>query len=178
MRSALNNLNADLVQHHPDYVVRVTSEEGRSARHLSDFQDPEKPMPVIVTTSKLLTTGVDVPTCKNVVLARVINSMTEFKQIIGRGTRVDADYGKYFFNILDYTGSAIARFADPAFDGEPLPPRGKGGKKAGREAAERMDPTTQILRRWRARGDRCLHGLRTGPQRAAPQRDALRGLRR
>jgi type I restriction enzyme R subunit len=77
-------------------------------------------MPVLVTTSKLLTTGVDVPTCQNVVLIRVVNSMTEFKQIIGRGTRVNADYGKYYFNILDYTGSATERFADPAFDGDPV----------------------------------------------------------
>jgi len=121
MRQALNNLNTDLVRQHPNYVVRVTSEEGKIGKgHLSRFQDPEEPMPVIVTTSKLLTTGVDVPTCQNVVLLRVVNSMTEFKQIIGRGTRVNADYGKYFFNILDYTGSATERFADPAFDGDPV----------------------------------------------------------
>ena len=68
---------------------------------------------------RILTTGVDAPTCKNVVLARVVNSMTEFKQIIGRGTRVRDDYGKLFFNILDYTGSATQLFADPEFDGEP-----------------------------------------------------------
>lgn len=72
-----------------------------------------------MTTSQLLTTGVDIPTCKNIVLARVINSMVEFKQIIGRGTRVRDDYGKYYFNILDYTGSATRLFADPDFDGEP-----------------------------------------------------------
>jgi len=121
MRQALNNLNTDLVRQHPDYVVRVTSEEGKIGKgHLSRFQDPEEPVPVIVTTSKLLTTGVDVPTCQNVVLVRTVNSMTEFKQIIGRGTRVNADYGKYFFNILDYTGSATERFADPAFDGDPV----------------------------------------------------------
>src|SRR5947208_6855443 len=75
--------------------------------------------PTIVTTSQMLTTGVDVPTCKNVVIARVINSMTEFKQIIGRGTRVRDDYGKLYFNILDYTGSATRLFADPDFDGDP-----------------------------------------------------------
>ena len=120
MRRALNNLNADLVQKHPDYVVRITSDEGLIGRgHLSRFQDPEEPIPVIVTTSMLLTTGVDIPTCANIVLVRVVNSMTEFKQIIGRGTRVSADYGKYFFNILDYTGSATERFADPDFDGYP-----------------------------------------------------------
>jgi len=119
MRQALNNLNADLVRQHPDYVVRVTSDEGPLGRsHLSRFQDPEEPTPVIVTTSKLLTTGVDVPTCANVVLLRVVNAMTEFKQIIGRGTRVNADYGKYFFNILDYTGSATVLTAD-IFDSDP-----------------------------------------------------------
>jgi type I restriction enzyme R subunit len=75
--------------------------------------------PTIVTTSQMLTTGVDVQTCKNIVLVRTINSMTDFKQIIGRGTRVRDDYGKLFFNILDYTGSATRLFADPDFDGAP-----------------------------------------------------------
>jgi len=76
--------------------------------------------PTILTTSQMLTTGVDAPTCKNVVLARVVGSMSEFKQIIGRGTRVRDDYGKLWFNIIDYTGSATRLFADPAFDGEPV----------------------------------------------------------
>ena len=120
MRRALNNLNADLVQQHSDYVCRVTSDEGGIGRgHLSNFQDPERTSPVILTTSQMLTTGVDAPTCKNVVLVRVINSMTEFKQIIGRGTRVRTDYDKFFFNILDYTGSATRLFGDLDFDGEP-----------------------------------------------------------
>ena len=120
MKRALNNFNSDLVQQYPDYVCRITSEEGDIGRgHLSKFQELETLTPTIVTTSQLLTTGVDVPTCKNVVLVRVINSMVEFKQIIGRGTRVRDDYGKFFFNILDYTGSATRLFADPEFDGEP-----------------------------------------------------------
>lgn len=120
MRMALNNLNADLVKQYPDYVARVVAEEGEVGRgHLYNFTDIEKPTPVIVTTSRLLTTGVDVPTCKNIVIARTVSSMTEFKQIIGRGTRVREDYGKYFFTILDYTGSATRHFADPEFDGEP-----------------------------------------------------------
>src|SRR5947208_7252387 len=80
----------------------------------------ESLVPPIVTTSQMLTTGVDVQTVKNIVLARVINSMTEFKQIIGRGTRVRTDYGKAWFNILDYTGSATRLFADPEFDGDPV----------------------------------------------------------
>jgi type I restriction enzyme R subunit len=121
MRAALGNLNADLVREHPDYVCRVTSDEGDIGRgHLSHFQDVERDTPVILTTSQLLTTGVDAPTVKNVVLVRVVNSMTEFKQMIGRGTRVRDDYGKLFFTILDYTGSATRLFADPDFDGDPV----------------------------------------------------------
>ena len=120
MRKVLTNLNSDLVQQYPDYVCRVTSAEGDIGRgHLSRFQDPETISPVILTTSQMLTTGVNAQTVKNVVLVRVIGSMTEFKQIIGRGTRLREDYGKMFFNILDYTGSATRLFADPAFDGEP-----------------------------------------------------------
>ena len=120
MRKALNNLNDDLVKQHPDYVARVVSDEGKIGRgHLDRFMELETLVPAIVTTSQMLTTGVDVQTCKNVVIARIITSMTEFKQIIGRGTRVRDDYGKLYFNILDYTGSATRLFADPDFDGEP-----------------------------------------------------------
>jgi len=124
MRRELNNLNTDLVtqlkKQGEEYVARVTSDEGNIGKgFLSKFQDPEECTPVILTTSQLLTTGVDAPTCQNVVLVRVIGSMTEFKQIIGRGTRVRDDKGKLYFNILDYTGSATRMFADPDFDGEP-----------------------------------------------------------
>jgi type I restriction enzyme R subunit len=99
----------------------VTADEGDIGRgHLDRFQDVETKVPTILTTSQLLTTGVDAPTCKNIVLARVVGSMTEFKQIIGRGTRVRDDYGKLWFNIIDYTGSATRLFADPAFDGDPV----------------------------------------------------------
>jgi type I restriction enzyme, R subunit len=121
MRVALSNLNADLVRQNPNYVCRVTSDEGTVGRgHLSDFQDLEKTTPVILTTSQMLTNGVDAPTCRNVVLARVVGSMSEFKQIIGRGTRLREDYGKLYFNIIDYTGTATAKFADPDFDGDPV----------------------------------------------------------
>jgi type I restriction enzyme, R subunit len=121
MRTALGNLNADVVKEHPDYVCRVTSDEGDIGRgHLSHFQDVERQTPVILTTSQMLTTGVDAPTVKNVVLMRVVNAMTEFKQMIGRGTRVRDDYDKLFFTILDYTGSATRAFADPEFDGDPV----------------------------------------------------------
>lgn len=121
MRAALSNLNRDLVAQHPNYVCRVTADEGDIGRgHLSRFQDVDTNVPTILTTSQLLTTGIDAPTCKNIVLARVVGSMSEFKQIIGRGTRVRDDYGKLWFNILDYTGSATRLFADPAFDGDPV----------------------------------------------------------
>jgi len=121
MRNALARLNADLVKDYPDYVCRVTSDEGDiGSGHRANFQDIDKRTPVILTTSQLLTTGVDAPTCKNVVLARVVGSMPEFKQIIGRGTRLRADYGKLAFNIIDYTGTATEKFADPAFDGDPV----------------------------------------------------------
>jgi type I restriction enzyme R subunit len=121
MRRALANANADLMQQYPNYVVRVTADDGdRGKGFLSAFQDVDKDIPVILTTSKLLTTGVDAPLVQNVVLFRVINSMVEFKQIIGRGTRVREEYGKLFFTILDYTGSATRNFADPEFDGEPV----------------------------------------------------------
>ena len=120
MRSALVALNSDLVAQHPDYVCRVTANEGDIGHgHRGRFQDVETRTPVILTSSQLLTTGLDAPTCKNVVLARVVGSMSEFKQIIGRGTRVRDDYGKLWFNIIDYTGSATRMFADPDFDGDP-----------------------------------------------------------
>jgi type I restriction enzyme R subunit len=121
MRQALHNLNSDRTTQYPDYICRVTADEGDIGKgYLSRFQDVDTKTPTILTTSQLLTTGVDAPTCKNVVLARVIGSMTEFKQIIGRGTRVRDDYGKLWFNILDYTGSATQKFADKDFDGDPV----------------------------------------------------------
>ncbi|MDR2058176.1 MAG: DEAD/DEAH box helicase family protein [Dysgonamonadaceae bacterium] len=119
-RREISNLNRDLVQQYPDYVVRIVSEEGDTGKgYLSRFMDIDETFPVIVTTSKLLSTGVDIPTCKNIVIFRTVNSMTEFKQIIGRGTRVREDKEKLFFTILDYTGSATRQFADPDFDGMP-----------------------------------------------------------
>ena len=121
MRQAINNCCAESVRKDPDYVVRIVSDEGDIGRgYLSKFQELETQTPVVVTTSRLLTTGVDVQTCKNIAIVRVVNSMTEFKQIIGRGTRVRDDYGKLYFTILDYTGSATRLFADSDFDGDPV----------------------------------------------------------
>jgi type I restriction enzyme R subunit len=108
------------MKQYPDYVVRITADEHEVGRsHLDQFMDIDTKTPVIVTTSRLLTTGVDIPTCANIAIVRMVNSMTEFKQIIGRGTRVRDDYGKLFFNILDYTGAATQKFVDPDFDGDP-----------------------------------------------------------
>ena len=140
MRAELINASQEFAAQYPDYVCRVTSDEGDYGKgHLSKFQDIETKTPVILTTSQLLTTGVDAQMVKNIVLARVIGSMTEFKQIIGRGTRVKEEYGKLFFNILDYTGSALTLFADPEFDGEPLPSDG-GPLPPVREPGEIVDP--------------------------------------
>lgn len=120
MRQELLNLNSDLVKQYPDYVCRVTADEGAiGLTHLSHFQDVDKPTPVILTTSQLLTTGVDAEMVKNVVLARVVGSRSEFKQIVGRGTRLKVDYGKEYFNIIDFTGTATSHFADADFDGDP-----------------------------------------------------------
>lgn len=116
MRQALVNENTDEVAKERKYIMRITGDNEEGKNELDNFIDPEKPYPVIVTTSKLLTTGVDAKTCKLIVLDTNINSMTEFKQIIGRGTRLDPDFGKYYFTIMDFR-QATKLFADPAFDG-------------------------------------------------------------
>ena len=119
MRHELARLNADLMRVYPDYVARVVSDEGQYGRnHLDHFQDPERESPVILTSSQMLTTGVDAPTVRNIVLFRPIGSIVDFKQIIGRGTRLSPQNNKFFFTILDYT-SATQLFFDPDFDGFP-----------------------------------------------------------
>lgn len=119
MRRALHNANSDLTKQYPNYVVRIVSEEGDVGKgHLSDFADTEKDVPVIATTSQLLSTGVDLPTVRNIVLFRPIGSIAMFKQIIGRGTRLFPDEDKLSFEIIDYSG-ATALFEDPEFDGPP-----------------------------------------------------------
>ena len=119
MRQALVNANADLAADNPRYVVRITGDSPDGKAELDYFIDPESRYPVIATTSKLLSTGVDAQTCKVIVLDQRIQSLTEFKQIIGRGTRIREDYGKYYFTILDFK-KATELFADPAFDGNPI----------------------------------------------------------
>jgi len=119
MRQALVNLNPERIKENRKYVMRITGDEQEGKAELDNFIDPESRYPVIATTSKLMTTGVDAQTCKLVVLDQRIQSMTEFKQIIGRGTRINEDYGKYWFTIMDFK-KATELFADPAFDGDPV----------------------------------------------------------
>ncbi|MFN5876182.1 MAG: type I restriction-modification enzyme R subunit C-terminal domain-containing protein, partial [Ignavibacteria bacterium] len=119
MRQALVNENADLVNENSKYVMRITGDSEEGTAQLDNFIDPEKRYPVIATTSQLMSTGVDAQTCKLIVLDKRIASMTEFKQIIGRGTRINEDYGKLYFTIMDFK-QATALFADPAFDGDPV----------------------------------------------------------
>ncbi|KUJ77865.1 restriction endonuclease [Ruegeria marisrubri] len=119
MRQALVNENQDLVAKDPRYVMRITGNDKEGLNELSNFIDPEVDYPVIVTTSRLLSTGVDAQTCRLIVLDREVGSMTEFKQIVGRGTRVHTDTGKYYFTLMDFRG-ATNHFADPDFDGDPV----------------------------------------------------------
>ncbi|MDR1568643.1 MAG: DEAD/DEAH box helicase family protein [Streptococcaceae bacterium] len=119
MRQALVNENSDLTRVDSRYVMRITGDNAEGKAQLDNFIDPESRYPTLVTTSKLLTTGVDAKTCKIIVLDANIGSMTEFKQIIGRGTRLDPERGKEFFTIIDFRG-VTNLFADPDFDGEPV----------------------------------------------------------
>jgi len=119
MRQALANANADLVSENHRYVMRITGDDALGKAELDNFIDPKSRYPVIATTSKLLTTGVDAKTCKLIVLDQRIQSMTEFKQIIGRGTRIDEEHGKQYFTIMDFK-RATELFADPDFDGDPV----------------------------------------------------------
>ena len=119
MRQALINENADLVAENHRYVMRITGNDAEGQAQLDNFIDPESRYPVIVTTSRLLSTGVDAQTCRLIVLDREIGSMTEFKQIVGRGTRIHEDTQKYYFTLMDFRG-ATSHFADPDFDGPPI----------------------------------------------------------
>lgn len=117
MRHALINENPDLVLENNKYIIKITGDDNIGKAELDNFIDPEEKYPVIATTSKLMTTGVDAQTCKLIVLDKNINSLTEFKQIIGRGTRVREDFGKMYFTIIDFR-NATKLFYDPKFDGE------------------------------------------------------------
>ena len=120
MVTALINENRDLfsIDGEKPYIVQITS-GAEDKIYLDDFTDPHEPRPVVAVTSRLMSTGVNSQTCKLVVLDRTVNSMTEFKQIIGRGTRVREDCDKLYFTIMDFRKNYV-KFADPAFDGEPV----------------------------------------------------------
>lgn len=119
MRQALINENANRVKENSKYIMKITGDDAIGKAELDSFIDPESRYPVIATTSELMSTGVDAQTCKVIVLDSNIESMTKFKQVIGRGTRVREDYGKTYFTILDFR-NVTKLFADPAFDGEPV----------------------------------------------------------
>ena len=158
MRQAMVNANPDLASANAKYIMRITGDNDEGKAQLDNFIDPESIYPVICTTSKLMSTGVDAQTCQLIVLDRRIASMTEFKQIIGRGTRINEDYGKLYFTIIDFR-QATALFADPDFDGDPVqiyepgtddppvPPEDtgtgddEGGEEGGDEGGDEGDTT-------------------------------------
>lgn len=119
MRRELVNANAYLMSKNSKYIMQITGDNEEGKRHLDAFINPNDLYPVIATTSKLMTTGIDAQTCKLIVLDSNIGSMTEFKQIIGRGTRINEDFGKHYFTIMDFR-NVTALFADPEFDGDPV----------------------------------------------------------
>jgi type I restriction enzyme R subunit len=119
MRSALVNENSDLFSENNKYIMQITGDNDEGKRELDNFINPSETYPVIATTSKLMTTGVDAQTCKLIVLDSNIASMTEFKQIIGRGTRINEEFGKQYFTIMDFR-NITHLFADKDFDGDPV----------------------------------------------------------
>lgn len=139
MRQALVNANPDLVAADPEWAVRIVGVEGEKTRLLEAFCDPRQDSPVVATTSRLLSTGIDVPDLKYVVIFRAVGSIVEFKQIVGRGTRLYPDKDKTSFEIVDFVG-ATRHFEDPDFDGYPVriicdPPLEGGGSDEGGDAA-------------------------------------------
>ena len=139
MRSALANENADLVAQNRKYVMRITGDDAEGKAELDNFIDPESRYPVIATTSELMSTGIDAQTCKLIVLDQSINSMTRFKQIIGRGTRINEEHGKFYFTIMDFR-KVTELFADPDFDGDPVVVYTPGPDEP-LEPPEGLDPT-------------------------------------
>lgn len=146
MRSAIANvdLNRELVRQDHRYVMQITGDEKEGKAQLDHFINPKEAYPVIATTSKLMTTGVDAQTCEVIVLDRRIQSMTEFKQIIGRGTRLRPDYGKNYFTIIDFRG-ATQLFEDKDWDGPPIQDEEFGQPAEPRETREeRQEPRSQL----------------------------------
>lgn len=144
MRQALINENTDLVAENPKYIMRITGDNQEGKDQLDYFIDANEKYPTIVTTSKLMTTGVDAKTCKLIALDNNINSMTEFKQIIGRGTRLVPDYDKFYFTIMDFR-NATRLFAEPDFDGKPIKVfEPEEGEDPGKEPEDGFDEGTPI----------------------------------
>lgn len=147
MRELLVNLNSDLCKKDARYVMRITGDDNYGKKQLDNFIDVDEPYPCVVTTSEMLSTGVDCKTCGLIVIDKEIGSMTEFKQIVGRGTRLRIDKGKWHFEILDFR-NATQLFKDPEFDGDPDPKDDEGGKKGdnggsgGRKGGEGGDEKT------------------------------------
>ena len=143
MRQALINENTDLVAENYKYIMRITGDNAEGKAQLDYFIDVNEKYPTIVTTSKLMTTGVDAKTTRLIVLDSNINSLTEFKQIIGRGTRLVPDFDKFYFTIMDFR-SATRLFADPGFDGNPIPDdefdSGKGENPDGTDPGDGNEP--------------------------------------
>lgn len=146
MRRELANANADLVATNSKYVMQITGDNEEGKRHLDAFINPSELYPVIATTSKLMTTGVDAQTCKLIVLDSNIGSMTEFKQIIGRGTRINEDFGKHYFTIMDLR-NVTALFADKDFDGDPVRVKDASQNDDISDAEDEIDdePVTDVL---------------------------------
>lgn len=130
MRQLLVNLNSDMCQKDSRYVMKITGDDYEGKRQLDNFIDVDQKYPCVVTTSEMLSTGVDCKTCGLIVIDKEINSMTEFKQIVGRGTRIREDKGKWHFEILDFR-NATQLFHDPEFDGDPEPPAGNNSSNGG-----------------------------------------------
>lgn len=135
MRQLLVSLNSDLCKKDPRYVMRITGDDKEGKKQLDNFIDVDQQYPCIVTTSEMLSTGVDCKTCGLIVIDKEIGSMTEFKQIVGRGTRLRTDKGKWHFEILDFR-NATQLFKDPEFDGDPEPPQGKQDPPEGHDGPD------------------------------------------
>lgn len=147
MRQALVNENADLCEQNHRYVMRITGSDAEGQAQLGNFIDPESRYPVIVTTSRLLSTGVDAQTCRVIALDRAVGSMTEFKQIVGRGTRVHEDTKKYYFTIIDFRGatSHFDLICHVAFDRPPLTRRERADNVRKRDVFTKYGPRARAV---------------------------------
>lgn len=141
MRQLLTNFNSDLCKKDHRYVMKITGDDYEGKKQLDNFIDVDQPYPTIVTTSEMLSTGVDCKTCGLIVIDKEIQSMTEFKQIVGRGTRIREDKGKWHFEILDFR-DVTRLFHDPEFDGDPEPPQGISESSSG--TRRKPKPSTEI----------------------------------